>query len=111
MACGISRGFLNSQLTESPFVERFEIRINVQAELPATDEFVEIADNGASGNFVFTRETGNVGLVSCFLELIKNGILAAEPVSGAAEEVKRIGAMGALEGFKLPNEFFLAAFF
>src|SRR5689334_7717318 len=88
----------------------FPFRINVRLQLSAADKLLEIADDGASSDPEVAGQGRNIGPVVGFGQQLTNGVLAAQPVCGTAEEVQRINPMRALQGLKLAHYFVLAAF-
>jgi len=93
------------------FQRIFPIRIDFRFELPAADEFLEVADDGASGDAELTGKGGDIGAVFGLAEAFADSVLSAEAVGGAAEEFLGVDAMGAFEGFELSDGFGLPAFF
>jgi len=88
----------------------FPLGIDFGFELAAADEFLEVADDGATGDFEFAGESGDVGALAGLADDVQDPILAAEAVSGTAEEIEGVNAVGAFEGFELADGLMLAAF-
>ena len=88
----------------------FPVRIHFGFELAAADEFLEVADDGAAGDAEFAGEGGDVGPLAGLADDLPDPVLPAEAVGRAAEQVEGVNAVGAFEGFELPDGFMLAAF-
>src|SRR5215467_2755514 len=86
----------------------FPLGINFGLKLTAPDQFLEIANNGATGNIELASEGRDVGAIVGFADQLTNAALTCQAIRGAAEEIESINSMRALQGLELADGLALA---
>src|SRR5437870_2493711 len=84
--------------------------IDFGREFAAANQLLQVPYDRAPGHLELARQRGDVRALVPGCEPLADLGLTAEAVGGSAQQFLHVHALGALERFKLPDHFGLAAF-